>query len=123
MLQPFKYQDASYEAPQSLDYSQKPMQADTSGLTGLLAQNLPSKDPSVGGGPAALAGIGPDEMGPVAELAAAEQTEIDDGSGWMSKMFGDNADPSAGKKAMSNPWTALAAVIFNRELFGKRGAK
>ena len=119
MLKGFEYGQAAYRNPDNVDLSKLDTKSgtDIGGLGGLVdsIKDMVGGMGGAGGGEAALAspeGGAPGGMGDVASLAAAEQTQESDGSGWMSRMFGDNADPSAGDEAMSNPWMVLAARMF-----------
>lgn len=139
MLQPFKYA-GGYRDPATIDYGEPQQEKEQGGgnlggLNDLMTQfgegggmNMFS---SAGGGEAALAQGGSGSMGPIAELAAAESgagiAGAGEGGGWMASMFGGGggaAGGSAGSSgmtaAMSNPWTALAAVVIGNEIYAHK---
>ena len=145
MLQGFNYGNSAYQNPQPLDYGdpqaeQEQKSDNFSGVTDMIQKVMQSngiggagQDPSSmgavgqeiaaggGGGSTFLGGAGadPSSMGAVgAEIAGGGAAE----GGWMSSIFGGGASGGGGgmSAAMSNPWTALAAVIIGNELYAHK---
>jgi hypothetical protein len=110
MNQPFQYL-GGFQAPQSLQSKPVSNSSALSGISGMEkaieSQNTPIPElATIPGIPASLGGMQP-----------GYENEQSEDLGWMQHLFGPevggtDADPAAVAEKMSNPWNALAAVLF-----------
>ena len=102
MLKPYQINSSFENPPERLDYQQPQQQSSQqsplSGLTGMIGSMGSSTGGATAGSTSGAAG------GATAGGATA----------------GSTAGSSAGKAAMSNPWTALAAVIVANEIWSHK---